>query len=57
MSPERKKRIALQAITHQKTVTQLAEENSTRRKFIRQQGEHVQQAIDNIFDLNRARKD
>ena len=57
MSPESKKRVALQAITNQKTISELAEENNTSRKFIRQQGEQVQQAIDNVFDFNRARND
>ncbi|MEE8056720.1 MAG: hypothetical protein V3T17_02625 [Pseudomonadales bacterium] len=37
MTPAQKKRVALEAVTQQKTITCLANENHTSRKFIRQQ--------------------
>ncbi len=54
MSPERKKHTALEAITHQKTITRLADENYTSRKFIRQQGNNLQGVIDKHFDLDKS---
>jgi hypothetical protein len=38
MSPKRKKRVALDVITNNKSITNLADENNTSRKYIRQQG-------------------
>jgi hypothetical protein len=52
LSPERKKRIGLEAVTNTKTIIYLANENNTSRKFIRQQGQNAQQAIDNVFDIS-----
>jgi hypothetical protein len=49
MSNEQKKCGALATFTHAKTVTQLADENETSRKFIWQQKNAVVQAIDAIF--------
>lgn len=49
MSNEQKKCVALAAFTHAKTVTQLANENETSRKFIQQQKYTVVRAIDAAF--------
>lgn len=49
MSNDQKKHLALAAFTQVKTVTQLADENDTSRKFIRQQKCTVVQAIDAAF--------
>jgi len=38
MPLERKKRVALEAISQKKTITELADEHNTSRKFMRQQG-------------------
>ena len=52
MSPERKKRVALEAVANQKSVSRIAQENNTSRKFIRQQREKAQAAVDQSFDLD-----
>jgi hypothetical protein len=51
MSSERKKRIGMDVMMNTKTITCLANENNTSRKFIRQQGRSAQEAIDNVFDI------
>jgi len=48
MPSSHKKRIGLAVISRQQTVTSLAKENNTSRKFIRQQGKQLQTAIDNF---------
>jgi hypothetical protein len=57
MSPEQRKRISLEVIANKKTITCLASENSTSRKFVRQQEQNVQEDIDNIFDFNHSSND
>ena len=57
MPLERKKRAALEAISQKKTITELADEYKTSRKFVRQQGRKAQAAIDNVFHLEKAGND
>ncbi len=57
MPLERKKRAALDAISQKKTITELADEHNTSRKFMRQQGRKAQAAVDNVFHLDKASND
>lgn len=50
LSIQQKKRIAMDAFLNRKTQTQLAQEYSTNRKYIRQLRDRVISAIDNCFD-------
>jgi len=52
MPSEQKKRIALEAVSRQKSITLIANENNTSRKFVRQQGRNLQVANDNVFDID-----
>lgn len=57
MPSAQKKSVALEAISGQKTITRIAKENNTSRKFVRQQGRNLQVVIDNVFDGNKASND
>ncbi len=57
MSSDQKKRVALDVITNNKSITNLADENNTSRKFIRQQGKNAQKAIDNVFNIDGSNDD
>jgi hypothetical protein len=57
MSADRKKRIALELVSQQKTISFLADENNNSRKFIRQQGIEFQEAVDKQFDTDTSNGD
>lgn len=57
MPSVQKKRVALEAVSRQKTITRIADENNTSRKFFRQQGRNLQVVIDNVFDTAKASDD
>ena len=57
MSAERKKRVALQVVSKQKTISFLADENNTSRKFIRKQGIEFQEVVDKQFDADTSNGD
>ena len=57
MTPAQKKRAALDALSNRKTITRLADENNTSRKFIRQQGCKAQAALETVFNVNDASND
>lgn len=49
MSSEQKKCVALQVVSKQKSISSLADENNTSRKFIRKQGIKLQEVVDKQF--------
>ena len=51
MSPQRRKHTALEAATNRKTISYLANENNTSRKFIRKQRDKALTAVDESFNL------
>lgn len=57
LSPERKKRVALEVISGRKTTTQAAKENNTSRKYIRQQSKNARIAIDKQFNIDQSNND
>ena len=57
MPSARKKRVALEVVSRQKTITQIAGENDISRKFARQQGRSLQAVIDDAFNGDRASND
>ncbi len=53
LSPQIKKRIALEALRNRKTITRiLAQENNTSRKNVRQQRDRALEAVDKYFELD-----
>ncbi len=57
MTCEQKKRVALEVISGNKTITDIANKHQTSRKFIRQQGDKAQAAIDNVFQIDQSDND
>ena len=57
MSSGQKKRVALEAVCGVKTVTRIAQENSTSRQFIRRQAQTLQTVIDKEFTTANERHD
>src|ERR1700681_2486220 len=49
LDPEQRQQLALHALTGTQTITYLADQNHVSRKFVYQQVEHAQQALDQAF--------
>jgi hypothetical protein len=57
MTPGQKQRAALDALSHRKTITRIADGSNTSRKFIRQQGSKAQTALETVFNVKDACND
>jgi hypothetical protein len=57
MTTDLKKRVALDALSNKKTITRLADENNTNRKFIWQQSGKAQSALETVFKVSHASND